>query len=284
MIESRSRTAGALTLLGFALLALAITAVGGGIWTALLLLNLRSSPAIPWSVPVMAVLLWLIWNYLGGKGWPLSTSEARRHYLRANQSSGHVYAWALAAGIFSVIALAGLWIVFFELIRMPPNAIPDVSIYPRTTVALMVVMGSLVAPFMEEAGFRGYFQVALESRFSALVAVTMSSLLFAIAHLTHGFFWPKLLVYFLVGVAFGAIACITNSTLPAIPSHVLGDLAFFTLVWPKDAARPLIWQNGTDLWFWLHLMQFVVFAILAVWGFQKLARVSATESQINASP
>jgi len=80
-----------------------------------------------------------------------------------------------------VIALAGYWIVLFRLVKMPPNVLSDVSSYPRTTVALMIVMGSLVAPLMEEAGFRGYFQVALEGEFRAPVAIAIASVVFALA-------------------------------------------------------------------------------------------------------
>jgi len=75
---------------------------------------------------------------------------------------------------------------------MPTNALPDVSSYPRLTVALVVTMGSLVAPFMEEAAFRGYFQVVLEREFRGVVAVAISSLVFSLAHFVHGMYWPKL--------------------------------------------------------------------------------------------
>ena len=92
---------------GFGLLAFAITTLAGGIWSALLVTNLRSSPAVPWCVPAMALLLWLMWSYLGGRGWPRSTSEARRLYLRANRRSSRTYLWAWVAGVLSVVALAG---------------------------------------------------------------------------------------------------------------------------------------------------------------------------------
>jgi len=268
-----------LKLAGFALLAFAITTFAGGIWSALLVTNLQSTPAVPWSVPVMAFLLWLAWSYLGGRGWPRSTSEARRRYLRANRKPARIYLWAWIAGVFSVIALAGYWIVLFQLVKMPPNVFSDVSAYPRITVALMILMGSLLAPLMEEAGFRGYFQVALDREFRAPVAVVISSLVFALAHgPTQGFLWPKLLFYFLVGVAFGATACLTNSILPAIPVHFVGLLIFFTLIWPQDAARRLVWNGGTDNWFWIHLAQAIVFAVLTVWAFRRLARVSTGDA------
>ena len=273
----------ALSIIGFGLLAFAITILAGGIWSALLVTNLQRSPAVPWSVPVMGLLLWLMWSYLGGKGWPQSTSDARRDYLRANRRSARTYLWSFAAGVLSVVALAGYWIVLFRLVKMPPNALPDVSSYPRMTVALMILMGSLVAPFMEEAGFRGYFQVALEREFRGSVAVAVSSLVFALAHFAHGILWPKLLVYFLVGVAFGATAYLTNSTLPAIVPHIIGDLTFFTLVWPHDAARRLVFDSGTDIWFWIHLAQAIVFTLLAVSAFQRLARESRQDALLGST-
>ena len=273
----------ALSIIGFGLLAFAITILAGGIWSALLVTNLQRSPAVPWSVPVMGLLLWLIWSYLGGKGWPQSTSDARRHYLRANRRSARTYLWSFAAGVLSVVALTGYWIVLFRLVKMPPNALPDVSSYPRMTVALMILMGSLVAPFMEEAGFRGYFQVALEREFRGSVAVAVSSLVFALAHFAHGILWPKLLVYFLVGVAFGATAYLTNSTLPAIVPHIIGDLTFFTLVWPHDAARRLVFDSGTDIWFWIHVAQAIVFTLLAVSAFQRLARESRKDALLGST-
>jgi membrane protease YdiL (CAAX protease family) len=272
MEAGRSLATRALRIILFGLLALAITFLAGGIWNALLLTNLQKFPSVPWSVPTMALLLWLMWSYLGGKGWPRSTSDARRHYLRADRKSAQTYLWLFVAGVLSVVALAGLWIVLFRLVKMAPNALPDASSYPRLTVALMILMGSLVAPFMEEAAFRGYFQVVLERNFRGPVAVTVSSLVFALAHFVHGMFWPKLLVYFLVGVAFGATAYFTKSTLPAIPPHTIGDLTFFIMVWPHDTARQLVSVSGTDRWFWIHLAQTIVFAMLAMWAFAQLAK------------
>ncbi len=84
----------------------------------------------------------------------------------------------------------------------------------------------------------------------------------------------KLLFYFLVGVAFGTTAYFTRSSLPAIPAHILGDLSFFFLIWPYDAARPLVWRDGADAWFWLNAVQAIVFAVLAVLAFRLIARMA----------
>jgi uncharacterized membrane protein YjjP (DUF1212 family) len=47
MEKERSFTTRALSIIGFGLLAFAITVLAGGIWGALLVANLRSSPAVP---------------------------------------------------------------------------------------------------------------------------------------------------------------------------------------------------------------------------------------------
>ncbi|MDE3136699.1 MAG: CPBP family intramembrane metalloprotease [Acidobacteriota bacterium] len=258
--------------IGIGILGFCIAIFAGGVWSALLTTNLRTSPAIPWSVPVMAVVVWAMWRYLGGDWWPRSTAEKRRQYLRANSVPRKTFFWALTAGVLSVVALAGLWIVMFQLVRMPGNVLPDMSKYPPLTASLMVLMGSLVSPFMEEATFRGYFQVALEQECTGAVAVLISSFLFALGHFNHGLLWPKLLVYFLAGLAFGTTAFFTKSTLPAIPVHFIGDMTFFTLVWPNDTARKLMWEVGPDRWFWIHSAQVIVFGTLAIWAYTRLAK------------
>jgi membrane protease YdiL (CAAX protease family) len=259
-----------------ALLSSLISIIAAGVWTLLITANLSLTPAIPWAVPVEAAFLWLLWSYLDGRWAPRSTAQARRAYLRARRVPAPVFTWALAASILSLVALAGVWIVLVELTGAGGNpTIPDYSRYPRLTVALGLIMGSLVSPLSEEGGFRGYAQVILERAFPAGAAILLSSLMFSFWHgPTQGFLWPKLLFYFLVGVAFGTTAYFTQSSLPAIPAHILGDLTFFFLIWPFDAARPLVWRDGAGVSFWIALVGAVVFTLLAVWAFRRLARIA----------
>jgi len=257
-----------------ALLAFLILGFGQRIWGAILVGNLRFSPAIPWLIPAMSLVLWLMWRYLGGRWWPQSTSEARRRLLRANRVSGEVLAWSLVAGVLSIVALTGLWIVLFQLVKMSPNVLGDLSPYPLLTTVSVLVMASLVSPITEESAFRGYCQVILEREFPARVAIVISSVLFSLAHLTHGFWWPKLLVYFLVGVVFAVLAYLAGSILPVIPVHVIADLIFFTLVWRNDGARRLVSEVGADRWFWIHVAQAIFFTFLAIPAFIRLARIT----------
>lgn len=268
-----------------ALLALLVAGVASVVWGGLLLTNLTTSPAIPWAVVVMAVVLWLLWRYLGGSWWPRSTSSQRRALLRWRPVPRSVLGWALLAGALSLLALVGLWIVLVELTHVGGNpTIPGAATTPAVTLVLALVMGSLVSSLTEEFAFRGYAQVTLERAFGGVAAVAISSLFFMLYHgPTQGFAWSKLLFYFLVGVVFGTIAFLTESTLPAWPVHLAGDLTFFFLIWPNDAARRFVWHDGADAAFWLYLALSVVFTVLAILALVQLSHTARVASPVSSA-
>jgi membrane protease YdiL (CAAX protease family) len=173
-----------------------IVLVGQGVWGALVTTNLKATPSLPWAVPVMATVLFVMWKYLGGRWWPSKTSETRRRCLRANLVARKVLLWSFAAGSAGVVALAGYWICLSQLVEFPPNQLPDTSKYPTLTVVPMLIMACIAAPVAEEAAFRGYCWTILERQFRPASVFVLSSLLFALAHFTQGLALAKLLVYF----------------------------------------------------------------------------------------
>jgi membrane protease YdiL (CAAX protease family) len=265
-------------LLGIGLSALVVTAGVQGIWSALLVSNLKRRPTIPWAVAAMAVGLWTLWQYADGRWWPSGTSRMRRAYLRAHHVSARVFAVAVTAGACALVALTGLWIVLFQSGLMRGNRLPDLSPYPTPTVVAVLLMAALVGAFAEEAGFRGYLQVALEREVSAPVAVAIAALALTPGHgATQGFAWPTVVFYFFVDVMLGVTAWACNSVWPGIVVHSIGLLIFFTLVWPFDAGRPVFSDALTDPWFWLHAVQALVFTGLAVLAFQRLTHMAKKE-------
>jgi len=118
----------------------------------------------------------------------------------------------------------------------------------------------------------------LEGQFQPATAVMLSSFIFTLAHVTQGLSVSKLTVYFLVGVTFGTMAFLNDSILPVIPVHIAADLVFFIFVWPRDATRELIWHVGTDVWFWLHVVQAVGFTVLSLLALRQLHRLASNNN------
>jgi Type II CAAX prenyl endopeptidase Rce1-like len=170
-------------------------------------------------------------------------------------------------------------------VKVPTRVLPDFSSYPLLTVVLVLVMASLVSSLAEEAGFRGYFQSALEREVSGPTAILIAVLVIAPAHgLTQGFLWPILLWYFCVDVMFGVMAYLTRSILPGIVVHSAGLLIFFTLVWPYDPQRRLVWETGANTGFWINVAQAIIFSTLAILAFRQLARITKPERTLRDHP
>jgi membrane protease YdiL (CAAX protease family) len=262
-----------------AVLGIFIALAGQAIWSAILVVNLKTTPSVPWAVALMIVLLWMIWQYLGGRWWPRSNSDARRRLLRANAVRARVFGWAILAGALSLVALSAYWRVVAQIVRMPSGVLPDMSMYPRVTVALMIVMGSLVSPILEQAGIWGYCQSMLEREFSGPVAVLLTAILFGILPHPpmHSVLWPRLVFYFSTGAMLSVTAYLTKSILPGLTIHVVGLLTFFVLVFPYAANRPLLSEGGADWLFWIHVAQAIVFTALAAFAFVHLASVTARD-------
>jgi membrane protease YdiL (CAAX protease family) len=272
-MPSFSRSAG---LIGLATLtAFAIVLVGQTLWGVMAIVNVRVTPAIPWSVAVMPFVLAALVAFLTGRIGP--RGEKRRAMVPLAPVSASAWGWSLAAGGAAVIAAAALWTVMASLVRVAPNLLPDTHGVPLTTVIPMLLVGILAAPLSEEVAFRGYAMTLLRRRFSPTAALVVTSLIFAAVHLPQGLSAPKLLVYFLAGLAFGFVALRTGSLLPAMVVHSFGDLTFFTLVWSHDAGRRLISEGGADGWFFANLALLAIFTPLALLGFRQLVRVTGDQ-------
>lgn len=255
------------------LFAIALTALSGALWSGLLLFNLKISPALPWSAAVALGLTGLAFLWLGGRWAPSRTQAARKAYLRAAPLRTAPFALAVVAGTLAIVALAGLWIVLFQLVKMPGNS-ADFSKLPALTIAALLATSAVIGAVFEEAGFRGYFQGTLERSLPAPFAILICAIVMAPEHAaTQGFVWPTMLFYLLVDVMLGASAALTKSILPGIVVHAIGLAIFFGIVWPADKTRLLVSQSGADVWFWLHAGQAIAFGAAAILLFIRLARV-----------
>jgi len=259
---------------------------GASVWLGILIGSRRLTVSVPWATgPVFLLFgfffLWAYWRYLGGRGWPRLTAEARRERLRVHPLPGGVWAWALCAGVLAVTSYIALIFVWARLIHLQPYG----SGFPRysaLTTLCLLLGASIEAGLVEEAAFRGYMQVPLEKRYGPAVAIVVVSLVFGAAHLANGYrelTWD--LPYVLFGAILGTLAYLTNSLLPGVVLHAAGDAARFLLVWKLGPNPPkvLIWQSGPDASFWASLAVASAFGIAAVWAYGKLAVSARLEAK-----
>jgi membrane protease YdiL (CAAX protease family) len=263
-------------------------AIAGSVpWALLVSANAKYFSVLPWAVPIMAAYLWLYWRYVRGSGWPQSTAEQRRTNARANRLPDDVWAHALMAGIIGLISVLLLQGVLSRLVSLPQQHSLDVSRYPAVTVLLWVLMSGVVAGVVEETSFRGYMQRPIEQRHGPVIAILVVGLAWGLLHFTHDEVTLVLLPYFMAAAAvYGALAYLTDSTLPSMFLHAAGNVfsamgLFFggRSEWQLSSSpKPLIWEAGTNAWFWVTVVAFLIVATAAVWAYSSLSRAAFSPS------
>ena len=162
---------------------------------------------------------------------------------------------ALLAGVLGLLGVLLLQGVLGRLVSLPQQRDLDVSRYPVATVLLWLLMSAVVAGVVEETSFRGYMQRPIEHRHGPVVAILVTGTAFGLGHFTHPELTLVLLPYFLaVAAVYGALAHLTDSTLPSMVLHAGGNV--FSAVglflggrseWQLSSApKPLIWEAGPD--------------------------------------
>jgi uncharacterized protein len=257
-----------------------VAVFGTIIWSLLVKVNLKFFPDVPWLLIPAAFFLWLYWRYLRGEWWPKSTSELRKKSLRANHLPVDVWASAIFAGILGLAALLLFMRVMNRMIKLPQQQLTGSDPIPTVTLFFLLLMGSAVAGIVEEAAFRGYLQGPIEKRHGPIVAISITGILFGFAHFTH----PETTIalmpfYFGVAVIYGMMAYLTNSILPGIVLHGVGDVfGGLDLItrgqseWQTSTKpEPLIWETGADTSFWISCIIFIIVSAAAVWAYYALA-------------
>lgn len=125
------------------------------------------------------------------------------------------------------VAVAGL---FHCDSRDAQNSAAARTSLPLQSAIAAAIVSAAVAAVAEEAGFRGYMQQLFEARFAPAVAIAITSLVFALTHLGHGASsLPLMPLYFAAACIYGAVAYLTNSILPSLVLHFVGDAFLFSM-------------------------------------------------------
>lgn len=260
----------------------AVAAAGIVPWAALASANIAYRSSVPWAIGPGALCLWLFWRYVNGAGWPRSTAAARRAHARANAIPDDVWSAALFAGVLGLVALVLGLRVYNRLVTLPP-ASDELKDVPLVTSAFLLLLAALVAGVVEETAYRGFMQRPIERRHGGAAAILLTGAIFASMHFVRDEVTLALMPFFLaVGVLYGALAHITDSTLPGIVLHAGGNafgyvdlLATGQAEWQATSRPlPLVWEAGADGPFWATAAAALAASGAAIWAYVALARVA----------
>jgi membrane protease YdiL (CAAX protease family) len=124
-------------------------------------------------------------------------------------------------------------------------------------------------------------QAPIERRHGPLVAILVTGALFGLIHFSHPEVTFSLMPYYmLVAAIYGALAWLTNSILPSMVLHTVGNffgglglLARGHREWqPSSAPDLLIWEAGIDISFWMSCLAVLMVGAAALWAYFALAK------------
>jgi membrane protease YdiL (CAAX protease family) len=192
------------------------------------ILNLKTSPRVPWMVIVTTGWLWFFWWYLSGHGWPRSTADARRRDLRGGPLTRRRWIWALVAGVLGIASTIALAFATARLANLPRDAFAspiNLANYPMLTVLCAIACISATAGVVEEAGFRGFLISPIQRRHGWTVAILVSGIMFWLDHhLSHGYATIAFLPFFIaISVVHGLLVKYSGSIRPSAVLHAIAD-------------------------------------------------------------
>ena len=133
---------------------------------------------------------------------------------------------------------------------------------------LTVFCSILLPAILEEIVFRGVILEEYRS-YGSVWAVTLSSLLFAMLHLS----WENLLYYFFMGVVFSVIAVAADSLVPTMAIHILVNFSYFYV---RPSLVEYLRQAGKSPL--LPYLMIAVFLLLFVMMFSRLEDIYRTRA------
>jgi len=248
--------------------------LGVGIWVLLV----RNIPA-PWSVVAMGAILIPYWIYFSGKWKPLNTQAFRRFCTRQIKLKRAVWFWGLMAAFFIFLFLNSGWVLTFRIIEFRPETFKTLRYLndlPAWASWSIILMGSLVAGICEETGFRGYMQTPMEQKYGPVVGISITSVMFAIAHINQA--WASGILVEIFGISFmiGYLAYATNSLIPGIIAHISFDIVNFSYWWSDVIGtfeRKPVSMTGADTHFIIAVTVVLLSLILFIVSIRKLLQL-----------
>jgi membrane protease YdiL (CAAX protease family) len=166
-------------------------------------------------IAIFAIILPLLW-YISKKKFDCKTFLR----LKRTTSPSFILFLILLIGIIYIIELFAYY-VYIPLVGSTPYEVNyDQFLQNDYEFVIFVIVSITLLPVAEELLFRGFIQKTFEIRYVPIIAIFITSFLFALYHLNPWQF-PFIL---LLGIVFGFAAFKTDSILPPIFMHACTNL------------------------------------------------------------
>lgn len=205
---------------------LAIAIVGGLLWGGLVTTNLSLSPRIPWSVPVMALILALGWRLIARKQWSISGNSDLSLAIPHGNATPAAFLTGMVFGLagFLLLTLAVRWLA------LPVSALPEGTSQAPIQALAYFAMASCVAALSEEGGLRGWMQSGLSKALGAPGAFAVVAVCFTALHAASPAFLQLLPIYVAMSLTFSWLVRWSGSIWPAVAGHALADFLSYGLL------------------------------------------------------
>jgi membrane protease YdiL (CAAX protease family) len=129
------------------------------------------------------------------------------------------------------------------LLHTPDTANPMTEMMrDRTSLILMAIFGTTLAPLCEELAFRGFLQPLLVRSLGAAAGILLAAAPFGLLHYwQYGNSWRHAVVIAVAGLAFGTVRQLTGSTKAAVIMHSAYNGFLFLALFSVRKDIPHLW-------------------------------------------
>ena len=148
----------------------------------------------------------------------IGNKKSIKHAFRLRPVSGTAIRDIVMVGVGLFFLMELMHLLGEHIFRIPSPVQSDLKVLLPINIFILFFVAVIITPIVEEAVFRGYLlRVMLRSKYSPLLAITLSALLFTLAHLNY-LNAPGI---FLAGMILAYIAYTFYSIIPGIIIHAI---------------------------------------------------------------
>src|SRR5258708_4779672 len=240
----------------------------------LLLLSLGMPVAARAEIVFLALCVW----WVSGGGAPSALRAVRAENFRLRSLSAAQWTWGIVAAVSFAATIHAALVLLFRIVPFPAAAFHqgyDFSFIPsRQMQWLACIVSALSAGICEETGFRGYMQTPIEKSSGPIVAITVSSLVFMLLHLTKSWALIGMVpIVFGAGVLLGTMARVSGTLIFGMLGHWIMDIGLFAYWWTQIAGtfsqRPIS-ESGLDESAFAEVLVFAVVLMVLLIAMRRL--------------